>query len=40
MRAGAVRLARATPELLNEIERDHLVEEIMAEAFGLGRSKG
>ncbi len=36
VRAVAVRLARSSPELLNEIDRDHLIEEIMAEAFGLG----
>ena len=40
VRAGAVRLARSSPELLNEIERDYLVEEVMAEVFGLGPLEG
>src|SRR4051812_27532619 len=36
VRALAVQLAQTTPELLNEIERERLIDEIMNEAFGLG----
>ena len=36
VRALAMRLAENTPELLNEIERERLIDEIMNEAFGLG----
>jgi pilus assembly protein CpaF len=36
VRGLAQRLARSTPEMLNDIERDRLIEEIMAETFGLG----
>jgi len=36
----AVRLTRSSPEMLNEMERERLVEEIMDEAFGLGPLEG
>src|ERR1700736_1023664 len=36
VRSVAARLAQSSPELLNEVERDRLVEEIVAESFGLG----
>jgi pilus assembly protein CpaF len=36
VRALAVRLAQSTPEMLNDIERERLIDEIMAETFGLG----
>ncbi len=36
VRAVATRLAQASPEMLNEVERDRLVDEIVAESFGLG----
>lgn len=32
----ASELAQSTPELLNEVERERLIDEIMSEAFGLG----
>ncbi len=32
----AIRLTAATPEMLNELERERLVDEIMHEAFGFG----
>ena len=40
VRELAVRLTRNSPEMLNEIERERLVEEIMDEAFGLGPLEG
>jgi pilus assembly protein CpaF len=36
VRALAMRLAEATPQLLNEVERERLIDELMDEAFGLG----
>jgi pilus assembly protein CpaF len=36
VRSVATRLAQASPELLNEVERDRLVDEVVAESFGLG----
>jgi pilus assembly protein CpaF len=36
VRALAQQLARSTPEMLGEIDRERLIEEIMDEAFGLG----
>ena len=36
VRTLAVQLAQSSPELLNEVERERLIEEIMNEAFGLG----
>src|SRR5437588_8509292 len=36
VRALAVQLAQSTPELLNEPERERLIDEVMNEAFGLG----
>ncbi len=36
VRGLAGQLAQNSPELLNEVERERLVEEIMNEAFGLG----
>jgi pilus assembly protein CpaF len=36
VRSVAARLAQSSPELLNEVERDRLVDEIVAESFGLG----
>ena len=36
VRAMAVRLSSNTPEMLNELERERMVDEIMDEAFGLG----
>src|SRR4051812_48899527 len=36
VRALAIQLAQDSPELLNEVERERLIEEIMNEAFGLG----
>ena len=36
VRAVATRLAQSSPEMLNEVERDRLVDEIVAESFGLG----
>ena len=36
----ANRLAKATPELLNEMDRDRLVEEVLDEVFGLGPLEG
>src|SRR5437588_11642482 len=40
VRGLAVHLAQTSPELINEIERERLVDEIMAEAFGLGPLEG
>lgn len=40
VRALAVRLTNSSPEMLNELERERLVEEIMDEAFGLGPLEG
>src|SRR3954447_7146958 len=36
VRGLAIQLAQESPELLNEVERERLIEEIMNEAFGLG----
>ena len=36
VRTLATQLAGSSPELLNEVERERLIEEIMNEAFGLG----
>ncbi|MCI0455827.1 MAG: CpaF family protein [Gemmataceae bacterium] len=36
VRALAVKLAQSSPELLNEVDRERLIDEIMAETFGLG----
>jgi pilus assembly protein CpaF len=36
----AVRLTANTPEMLNELERERLIDEIMDEAFGLGPLEG
>jgi pilus assembly protein CpaF len=36
VRALAIQLARSTPELLNEVERERLIDEVMNETFGLG----
>ncbi len=38
--ALAVRLTANTPEMLNELERERLVDEIMDEAFGFGPLQG
>ncbi len=40
VRSLAERLTRDTPEMLNELEREKLVDEIMDEAFGLGPLEG
>ena len=40
VRALAAQLARTSPELLNEVERERLVDEIMNETFGLGPLEG
>src|SRR5436190_19696812 len=40
VRGLAGRLAQNSPELLNEVERERLIEEIMNEAFGLGPLEG
>jgi pilus assembly protein CpaF len=36
----AARLAQASPEMLNQVERERLIDEIMNEAFGLGPLEG
>lgn len=36
VRGLAVRLCEAAPELLSEVERERLTEEVMSEVFGLG----
>jgi pilus assembly protein CpaF len=36
----AQQLTRATPELLNEADRERLIDEILAEVFGLGPLEG
>ncbi|MCC6420694.1 MAG: CpaF family protein [Gemmataceae bacterium] len=36
----AIKLAQSSPELLNEVDRERLIDEIMAEAFGLGPIDG
>lgn len=36
VRTLATRLAEASPELINELERERLIDELMNEAFGLG----
>jgi pilus assembly protein CpaF len=38
--ALAVRLAKGSPELLNDVERDRLIGEIIDEVFGLGPLEG
>src|SRR5437868_7743886 len=40
VREMAIRLTANTPEMLNELERERLVDEIMHEAFGLGPLEG
>jgi pilus assembly protein CpaF len=40
VRELAVRYSTTTPEMLNELERERLVDEIMDEAFGLGPLEG
>jgi pilus assembly protein CpaF len=40
VRTLAIKLARDTPELLNEVERERLIDDIMAETFGLGPLDG
>src|SRR5205823_6235294 len=37
VRGLAVALATNAPEMINEVERERLIEEVMAESFGLGR---
>jgi pilus assembly protein CpaF len=36
----AVQMARSTPEMLNEVERERLITEILDETFGLGPIEG
>src|SRR5262249_46898511 len=36
VRALAVQLAQNAPEMINEVERERLIDEVMNEAFGLG----
>src|SRR5215470_10494984 len=40
VRELAIRLTTNAPEMLNELERERLVDEIMDEAFGLGPLEG
>ena len=40
MRELAIRLTGSSPEMLNELERERLVDEIMHESFGLGPLEG
>jgi len=40
VREMAIRLTSSSPEMLNELERERLVDEIMHEAFGLGPLEG
>jgi pilus assembly protein CpaF len=40
VREIAVNMSRSSPEMLNELERERLVDEIMHEAFGLGPLEG
>ena len=40
VRSLATRLAKNTSELLNEVDRERLIDEIMAEVFGLGPLDG
>ena len=40
VRGLAVSLATNSPEMINEVERERLIEEVMAEAFGLGPLEG
>jgi pilus assembly protein CpaF len=40
VREMAIRLTTNSPEMLNELERERLVDEIMHEAFGLGPLEG
>src|SRR5436305_4579072 len=40
VRGLAVSLATNSPEMINEVERERLIDEIMAEAFGLGPLEG
>src|SRR5215813_10001758 len=40
VREMAIRLTANSPEMLNELERERLVDEIMHEAFGLGPLEG
>ncbi len=36
----AIHLTQKSPEILNEVERERLIEEVMAEAFGMGPLEG
>ncbi len=40
VRTLATRLAQSTPELLSEVDRERLIDEIMSEVFGLGPLDG
>src|SRR5689334_13581728 len=40
VRALAMQLAQSTPDLLDEAERERLIDEVMNEAFGLGPLEG
>ena len=40
VREMAIKLTSTSPEMLNELERERLVDEIMHEAFGLGPLEG
>jgi pilus assembly protein CpaF len=40
VRTLAVRLAQTAPELLNEVERERLIDEVIHEVFGLGPLEG
>jgi pilus assembly protein CpaF len=40
VRALAAQLTQTAPEMLNAVERERLIDEIMAEAFGLGPLEG
>jgi pilus assembly protein CpaF len=40
VRGLAIRLAQASPEMLNQLERERLIDEIMDETFGLGPLEG
>jgi pilus assembly protein CpaF len=40
VRALAARLAQSSPEMLNQLERERLIDEIMDETFGLGPLEG
>jgi pilus assembly protein CpaF len=40
VRALAIQLAQSAPDLLNEVDRERLIDEVMNEAFGLGPLEG